>query len=36
MVALRFLLQVVREQPDKLPASFVVIQPSQVRICKQP
>ena len=29
-------LQVVREQPDKLPGSFVVIQPGQVRISKQP
>jgi len=32
----RSVLQVVREQPDKLPGSFVVIQPGQVRISKQP
>ena len=30
------LLQVVREQADKLPGSFVVVQPGQVRISKQP
>ena len=29
-------LHVVREQADKLPGSFVVIQPGQVRISKQP
>jgi predicted nuclease of predicted toxin-antitoxin system len=29
-------LQVVREQADKLPGSFVVIQPGQIRISKQP
>lgn len=29
-------LQVVREQADKLPGSFVVIQPGQVRISRQP
>ena len=28
--------QVVQEQADKLPGSFVVIQPGQVRISKQP
>ncbi len=29
-------LKVAREQADKLPGSFVVIQPGQVRISKQP
>jgi predicted nuclease of predicted toxin-antitoxin system len=29
-------LQVVQEQADKLPGSFVVIQPGQVRISRQP
>jgi predicted nuclease of predicted toxin-antitoxin system len=29
-------LEVVQEQADKLPASFVVIQPGQVRISRQP
>ena len=30
------ILQVIQEQADKLPGSFVVIQPGQVRISKQP
>ena len=32
----RSVLQLVREQADKLPGSFVVIQPGQVRISRQP
>lgn len=29
-------LQLVRDQADKIPGSFVVIQPGQVRISRQP